>query len=303
MDILQVKNLSKQFGEFKAVDDLSFDLKEGEILGFLGPNGAGKTTTIQMLMGILTQTTGSISYFGKDFSTHREESLQRVNFASSFNTLQGRITVRENLIVFALLYKVGDIEKKIKHLSNRLEFEDVLDKKYWDISAGQKTRVNLAKALINDPELLLMDEPTASLDPDISDKLLSYIEELKRERNISILYTSHEMDEVTRICDRVIIMSNGKIVAHDTPLGLTKRIKKATVQLTFDADKKKLEQFLKKNKYKHHFVKEFMVRIELEGEADIPKVIFDIKNEGVWITDIEIEKPSLDDVFITIARA
>lgn len=302
MDILRVKNLTKQFGEFKAVDDLSFDLKEGEILGFLGPNGAGKTTTIQMLMGILTPSSGSISYFGKNFSTHRQESLQRVNFASSFNTLQGRITVRENLIVFAKLYNVKDFEKKVVYFAKKLEFEEVLDKKYWDISAGQKTRVNLAKALINDPELLLMDEPTASLDPDISDKLLSYIEELKRERNISILYTSHEMDEVTRICDRVIIMSSGKIVAHDTPLGLTKRIKKTTVQLTFDADKNKIEHFLKQNKYQYNFVKEYIVRIELKGEADIPKVIFDIKNEDVWITDIEIEKPSLEDVFIDIAR-
>jgi len=307
MDILEVKNLKKQFGPppggFKAVENISFSLKRGEILGFLGPNGAGKTTTIHMLLGILTPTSGSISYFGKDLNTHKQEILGRINFASSFNTLQGRITVYENLLVFGLLYGVQKIQQKIKELASTLEFEENLNKLYWDISAGQKTRVNLAKALINDPEVLLMDEPTASLDPDISDKLLTYIEELKRKRNISILYTSHEMDEVTRICDRVIIMSNGSIVAHDTPIGLTKRIKKAVLQLTFDAPKKDVEAFLKKHKYDYKFVNDYIVRIKLKEEIDTPKIIFDMGKAKIWITDIEVEKPSLEDVFIQIARS
>ena len=301
MNILDVKNLKKKFNEFTAVDTISFELKKGEILGFLGPNGAGKTTTIQMLLGILTPTSGKISYFEKDFDKNKSDILQRINFASSFNTLQGRITVRENLIVFAHLYRVSDVDKKIKQLAKKLEFEGELDKKYWDISAGQKTRVNLAKALINDPELLLLDEPTASLDPDISDKLLSYIEELQNDQKISIIYTSHEMDEVTRICDRVIIMSHGAIVAHDTPIGLTKRIKVATLQLAFDTPRADFERFLKKEHLAYTFVKDFIVCIKLE-ETEIPKVIFDIKKAGIWITDIEIEKPSLEDVFLQIAR-
>lgn len=306
MDILEVKNLTKQFIDkkqvFTAVDNISFVLKKGEILGFLGPNGAGKTTTIHMLLGILTPTAGSISYFGEDFKSNRPAILQRINFASSFNTLQGRITVRENLRVFGLLYNMRNIAEKIEHLAETLEFTEVLDKIYWNISAGQKTRVNMAKALMNDPELLLLDEPTASLDPDISDKLLTYIEKLREEKKLSIVYTSHEMDEVTRICDRVIIMSSGKIVAHDTPIGLTKRIKKATLQLSFDGKRQHVETFLKKNRFKFNFLNNFIVRIKLTNEQDIPKVIFDMKKESIWITEIEVEKPSLEDVFIQIAR-
>ena len=219
--ILSVSHLYKKFGEFTAVDKISFDLHEGEILGFLGPNGAGKTTTIQMLLGLTEVNSGEIKYFNKDFTTNKQHILQRINFTSSFNALQGRISVKENLIVFAGLYSVKNSSKKINELSEYFDTGDLMNKKYWDLSAGQKTRVNIIKSLLNDPEILLMDEPTASLDPDVADKLLTLIENLKKTKKISILYTSHEMDEVTRICDRVIFISHGKIVAEDTPIFTT----------------------------------------------------------------------------------
>ena len=299
--ILEVKNLTKRFGDFTAVDNISFSLQKGQVLGLLGPNGAGKTTTLHMLISILTRTAGSIEYFGKDFYKNKEYCLQRINFTSSYNTLQGRISVYENLFVFAYLYGINNPKEKIKELANYFEIEELMKKRFWDLSAGQKTRVNIAKSLLNDPELILMDEPTASLDPDIADKTLSLIESLKKKRDLSILYTSHNMDEITRVCDKVIFLNHGKIIAHDTPLGLTKQITESLLRLVFDGDKKIVETYLNKNAKKFAFNNENVVAITLE-EKDLPKIIFGLSKEGIWITDIEIQKPTLEDFFIQIAR-
>ncbi len=299
--VLEVISLTKKYGSFTAVDNISFSLERGKILGFLGPNGAGKTTTIQMLLGISSTTSGTITYFGKDFFRNRQQVLQKINFASAYNTLQGRITVRENLLVFGRLYNVKNVDKKISELSGYFEIEDILDQRFWDLSAGQKTRVNIVKALLNDPELLLLDEPTASLDPDIADKVLSFIEKLREDKKLSILYTSHNMEEVTRICDEVIILNHGKIVAHDTPLQLTKRIDAAQLKLTFEGDKKRVEKYLSEKDQKFSFPNKFTVLIDTK-ETLIPKLIFGISNEEIYITDIEVKKPTLEDVFLNIAR-
>ena len=301
MAVLQVKNLTKKFGSFTAVDNISFDLKEGEILGLLGPNGAGKTTTIQMLLGITIPDSGEIKYFDKDFSRYPEYCLSRLNFTSAFNNLQGRTSVWENLIVFANLYQVENYIPKIKKLIARFEMDDLVNKRYFDLSTGQKTRANFIKALINDPKIILMDEPTASLDPDIADKTLSFIEELRRERPITILYTSHNMAEVTRICDRVIFLDKGKIVAEDTPLELTKLIQVAQLRLTFNDKKDIISQYMKKEKLDHRFDGEHVVLITTE-EKTLPKIIFDLSKLGIWMTDIEVKKPTLEHVFLQIAR-
>ena len=301
MAVLQVKNLTKKFGVFTAVDDVSFEMKEGEILGLLGPNGAGKTTTIQMLLGITTPTRGIINYFDKDFFKHSQYCLSRLNFTSAFNNLQGRTSIWENLIVFAHLYQVENCIPKIKKLITRFEMDDLVNKRYFDLSTGQKTRANFINALINDPKIILMDEPTASLDPDIADKTLTFIEELRRERPITILYTSHNMSEVTRICDRVIFMDKGKVVAEDTPLGLTKRIQVAQLRLTFNDKKEIIVKYLRKEKLDYRFDGEHVVFITTEEKA-LPKIIFDLSKEGIWMTDIEVKKPTLEHVFLQIAR-
>ncbi|KKP32497.1 MAG: ABC transporter, ATPase subunit [Candidatus Roizmanbacteria bacterium GW2011_GWA2_32_13] len=301
MAILQVTNLTKKFSSFTAVDNISFDLKEGEILGLLGPNGAGKTTTIQMMLGITTPTNGNIYYFEKNFFKYPEYCLSRLNFTSAFNNLQGRTSVWENLIVFANLYQVKDYIPKIKKLITRFEMDDLVNKRYFDLSTGQKTRANFIKALINDPKIILMDEPTASLDPDIADKTLSFIEELRRERPIAILYTSHNMAEVTRICDRVIFLDKGKIVAEDTPLGLTKLIQVAQLRLTFNDKKNTISQYMKKEKLNFRFDGEHVVYITME-EKILPRIIFDLSKLGIWMTDIEVKKPTLEHVFLQIAR-
>lgn len=300
-NVLEVTNLTKNYGQFRAVDGISFVVPKGKIIGLLGPNGAGKTTTIHMLLGITLLSSGEIKYFGKDFMKHREFCLQKINFTSSFNTLQGRISVWENLIVYAGLYNIKNPEKKINELIKYFEVEDLINEQYWDLSAGQRSRVNIIKSLLNDPELILMDEPTASLDPDIADKMLTLIEDLRRSRGISVLYTSHDMNEVTRICDEVIFLSHGKIVAQDSPLNLTKRIPNARVILRFDTHKAELERYLKEKEYSYEFIEPNTVLINVEEQL-ILKLIFGVSKTGVYITDIELKKANLEDVFLQIAR-
>ena len=300
MPVLEVKNLSKRYRDIHAVDDISFSVNRGEIVGLLGPNGAGKTTTIHMLLGITKMNGGTIQYFGKDFSKHRVESLQRVNAASAFNTLLGRITVMENLLVFSTLYQVKDAHQKIESLLDRFEIGSHRNSIYWNLSSGQRTRVNLVKALLNDPEIVLMDEPTASLDPDIADKTLSLIEELRRERNLSILYTSHNMQEITRICDRVIFLDHGKIVAEDSPENLRKRITRAFVRLTFSGGANAIERYARE-RHLSYTIDKSTIEIASE-ESNVPELLFGASHLGSAIVDIEIRKPTLDDVFLQIAR-
>ncbi|MEK6953168.1 MAG: ABC transporter ATP-binding protein [Nanoarchaeota archaeon] len=300
-NILEVRNLVKHYGKFTAVDGISFDVPKGKVIGFLGPNGAGKTTTIQVLLGITLANGGSVNYFGKDFFKNRSYCLQRINFTSSFNNLQGRTSVFENLLVYSYLYNVKNPRKKIKELIEYFEITSLINKRYYDLSSGQKTRVNIIKSLLNDPELILMDEPTASLDPDIADKVLTLIENLRKSKGISILYTSHDMEEVARICDEVIFLDKGKIIAKDTPLGLTKRISNAQLNVTFDADKNVVEKYLKTENLKYKFQTKNTVVIDSK-ENLIPKLIFSLSKEGIWMTDIEIKKPTLEDFFLQIAR-
>ncbi|HCM37458.1 TPA: ABC transporter ATP-binding protein [Patescibacteria group bacterium] len=298
--ILEVENLAKIFGDFKAVNNISFTVREGEIVGLLGPNGAGKTTTIQMLLGIMTQTSGTVSYFGKEFTQHREEILSKINFASAYSHLQSRITVRQNLTIMAGLYDIRDPNKRIDELLDLLEVRDLVDKLYWHLSSGQKTRVVLVKALLNKPRLILMDEPTASLDPEIAQKVVELIRTLRQKENVAILYTSHNMAEVEELCDRVMIMDKGRIVAEDTPLELTKKIGTARLIVTFDAKQEIVGKYLTEKDYIHSFPRDHVVSIEV-SEQDIPKVLFGLGENGVWITEVDIKKPNLEDVFLAIA--
>lgn len=299
--VLEVKGLTKDFGDFRAVDNVSFSIPRGKIIGFLGPNGAGKTTTIHMLLGSTTPAAGEIRYFGKDFYTHRAASLSKINFTSAYIKLLGWITVEENLRVFANLYGIRNKEKKIKELADYMEIQPLMKKLFWDLSAGQKTRVTIVKALLNDPELILMDEPTASLDPDIADKVLTLVENLRKDRNVSILFTSHKMDEVTRICDRVVFLQQGKVIAEDTPKNLVDAMKGTRLQLTFTNPKKEITSALDGMDLEHTFQGQHIVSVVV-NEPDIPKVLFDLSKKGIWMSNIDIQKGNLEDVFLHIAR-
>ena len=215
--VVKVKELTKVFKSLKAVDNVSFSIFPGEILGLLGPNGAGKTTIIHMLLGLTTPTSGDIQIFGLDLKRRRKEIVQDVNFSSSYVSMPNSLSVKESLKVFARLYKTKKREKRIQELLEAFEIAGIEDKLVRNLSSGQQTRLNLAKALINDPKVLFLDEPTASLDPDIADKTRTLLKSIKKDRNISILYTSHNMKEMEEMSDRIIFLHKGQIIAEGQP--------------------------------------------------------------------------------------
>lgn len=299
--VLEVLSLTKKYGSYLAVDSIHFTLQEGEILGLLGPNGAGKSTTIQLLLGLTTPDDGEIRYFGQDLQHHREEILQQINFSSAYSKVQNKLTVKQNLWIYAGFYGVSNINERIEELINLFEIESCSDTLFWKLSSGQKSRVVLAKALINRPKILLLDEPTASLDPDIVSKIIDLIRDLKTKHKVSILFTSHNMEEVTKLCDRVIFLQRGKIVAEDSPLGLTKRVGDAQLQITFDGVFEPISQYLTEKGYTYAYPRQQVVNISLP-EAAIPAVLFGLSKREVWMTDIDINKPTLEDVFLQISR-
>lgn len=221
--ILEVKNLVKKFGNFTAVDDVSFSLKEGEIMGFLGPNGAGKSTTINCVLGVVGKDGGSIKIFGKDLEKHRSEIMQEVNYCSAEYTMPWNLTVYESLLVFSYLYSVSDSRKRIYEVLEQLEVSDLKNKIIRQLSFGQRARINLCKALLNRPRLLLLDEPMASMDPDVVDRGITLIKKIQKEQGISILYTSHNMWEIEQVANNVVFINNGKVIAQGSPLDLTRQ--------------------------------------------------------------------------------
>jgi ABC-2 type transport system ATP-binding protein len=214
---IELNGVTKRFNSFTAVDGVSFEVRPGEILGLLGPNGAGKTTIIHMLLGLTTPTSGAIRMFGLDLFSHRERILACVNFSSSYVSMPFSLTVAECLRVFARLYNVRRPEKKIDDLLATFEMAEVKNKQVRNLSTGQVSRLNLAKAFINDPKILLLDEPTASLDPDIADKTRTHLLQVVKDKKTAILYTSHNMREMEKISDRIVFLHRGRIIAEGRP--------------------------------------------------------------------------------------
>jgi ABC-2 type transport system ATP-binding protein len=230
---ISVEHVSKSFGTVAAVDDLSFAVDRGAIAALLGGNGAGKTTTISMLLGLLLPTAGSIRVFGNDMVKCRYHALPRMNFASPYVDLPQRLTVRENLTIYARLYGVDRVGERLAALAADLEIEDLVRRPYGRLSAGQRTRVALAKALINEPDLLLLDEPTASLDPDSADYMRTYIERYQARTGATILMASHNMYEVERMCTDVIMLRRGKLIDRGTPRALIDRYGRKNMEEVF----------------------------------------------------------------------
>jgi len=222
-NLVEVKNLKKKYDSKEAVKDISFNIKENEILGLLGPNGCGKTTTIGMMLGLLKPSNGEILIDGKKIEENRIEILQKINFISPYIELPKKLTVKQNLIVYCKLYNVLNIKNRIESLVEKLRLEKLLNRVTGELSSGQKNRVSLAKALINNPKVLLLDEPTASLDPEIGDFIRSFLENYKKEKKISILLASHNMNEVTRLCKTVLMMKDGTIIDKGYPEELIKK--------------------------------------------------------------------------------
>jgi ABC-2 type transport system ATP-binding protein len=231
--VLRVSHLRKQFGDFTAVEDVSFSIQPGEILGLLGPNGAGKTTTIHMLLGLITPTAGTIEMFGMELAAHREQILQQVNFSSTYISMPMALTVEENLWVVGRLYGLSDIHRRVDDIVKKLEMEEFRHKVTRKLSSGQMTRLTLAKALLTEPKILFLDEPTASLDPDIAHKIRALLQEERRSVSLSILYTSHNMREMEEMSDRIIFLQRGKIVAEGTARAIIARFGQADLEEVF----------------------------------------------------------------------
>ncbi|MCC6720307.1 MAG: ABC transporter ATP-binding protein [Acetobacteraceae bacterium] len=232
-DAIRVSGLTKRYGATLAVDDIAFTAPRGTTIGLLGGNGAGKTTTIAMLMGLLIPTTGSIAVLGHDMAHDRFAALARMNFSSPYVALPARLSVAENLRVYGHLYGVPQIGRRIAELAEQLDLGDLLARPAGQLSAGQKTRVALAKSLINRPELLLLDEPTASLDPDTGDMVRSWLERYRTDSGCTILLASHNMAEVERLCSDVLMMKQGRIVDRGSPADLISRYGRDDLEQVF----------------------------------------------------------------------
>lgn len=306
---LQVKNLTKVFkgkkrffktNEFPytAINNLSFNLREGEILGILGPNGAGKTTLIEMLLGTLKPTSGSIEYFGLDFYKNSYKVLQSISHASAYNKLPTYLTIQENLEIFGSLYSMQKplLKERIDLLLNRFGMEKLRNNAAGTLSAGQMTRVMLIKAFLPFPKIILLDEPTASLDPDISKEVRSFILSEQKERKVSIILTSHNMPEVAAVCDRALVLQKGVITKEDTPEMLAKSVALSDLTLHITTNATKAISYIEENKW-HYTFQEGDLTVELD-EAFIPQLLKKLAEMGVDYNHIDIAKPTLEDYFL-----
>ncbi|MBP9716919.1 MAG: ABC transporter ATP-binding protein [Candidatus Levybacteria bacterium] len=297
--VLEVNNLTKKFGNFSAVDDISFSLKEGEILGLLGPNGAGKTTSIHMLLDVMSPTSGDIIYFGKKFREDRSGILKKINYSSAYISLPWFFTIDQVLSVFADLYEVPNKKKRIDKLLEEFEIIHLRKKAVHTLSAGERARLLLTKAFLNYPEIILLDEPTASLDPDIAVKIRKFLKKEQEEYKVSMLFTSHNMTEVEEMCDRVIFLNHGKIMAEDTPENLARQITDSHIEILIK-DSETAEKHFKKNNI--NFLKDgniFNLNIKTE---EISKILTDLSSEKIEFQDISVNKPDLEDYFLKYSK-
>ena len=230
---IKVENLSKHFGNIVAVDNLTFEIEEGSLAALLGGNGAGKTTTISLLLGLLIPTSGQLQILGVDMLHDRYSALADVNFSSPYVDLPKRLTVRENLMVYAKLYGVADPVTRLRELASDLDIEKLLDRPFGELSSGQRTRVSLAKALLNEPKLLLLDEPTASLDPETTGWIRDLLDHYCKKRNATIMFASHDMREVELLCDEVLLLSQGELVEQGSPRELLSKYDHETLEEVF----------------------------------------------------------------------
>jgi ABC-2 type transport system ATP-binding protein len=297
----QTSSLFREKRAFVAVDHISFELKPGEILGLLGSNGAGKTTTIQMLLGTLTPTSGQITYFGRDFAKERSALMQHVSFASTYVRLPGRLSVYENLDFYAKLYclPLGQRKERIERFLKQFDLWHLRDREAGALSAGETTRAIVAKAFLSDPKVVLLDEPTASLDPDIAHEVRRFVIEQRKQHGVSILFTSHNMDEVTAVCDRVLIMKHGVIVAQDTPAQLAARVSKTRIEFVSEHCPAIGSFAAMQNLTFTMTDRSITVQID---EHQVAQFLTGLSKQALEYNQISIEKPNLEDYFLQVAQ-
>jgi ABC-2 type transport system ATP-binding protein len=301
MSHLEVKKLRKIYPgkpPFVAVDEISFELGAGEILGLLGPNGAGKTTTIQMLLGMLSYTSGEIIYFGKDFKRHRSEILGNVVFASTYVSLPWKLTIEQNLEVFGRLYGLSwkEIKARMDPLLERFGIAEKKKTQVGQLSAGQITRLMLVKAFIPKPKIVLLDEPTASLDPDVSHEVCRFLLEAREKEGVSILFTSHKMEEVAELCDRVLFLQRGHIIANDLPQNLARSVSPSKLQLIVSDGMKRTAHLAEQMGFTYT-IDHRMIEVHLIT-TKIPEFLTALSRADIVYTGIKIIEPTLEDYFL-----
>jgi ABC-2 type transport system ATP-binding protein len=300
MAILEVKDLTKSFGKNLIIKGINFELKQGEILGILGPNGAGKTTTLQMLLGALTPTSGKIEVFGQDLQVDKSAALEQMNFSSTYTDLPWRLSVRENLTWTAWLYNIPDRKKRLEKIKSIFRLEKLWNQTFGSLSAGQRTRVNLARAMVNFPKILLLDEPTASLDPEVAAYMREFFAEQRTKFNTSIILTSHNMAEVEELCDRVIILKDGLIVGNDTPEKLAKKIEFCHLHLHVTKNGTALEKLAEFRGFPcTSSDKTYTITIK---EKQLPLFLYEVTKKNIVYSEITIDKPTLEDYFMKVAK-
>ncbi len=303
MSLLEIRDLRKHYGAVEALKGLSLDVDKGEFFGLLGPNGAGKSTTINILLGLILPDSGSIRVFDQDFATQQVEIRRRMNVAAAFTSLSGVLTVRENLRVYGHIYGVGNLNAKIDKLLERFEITDLAQRKLQYLSSGQHTRVTLCKGLINDPDLLLLDECTLGLDPDIAEKTRRALQEFQREKQTTILFTSHNMNEVEELCGRIAFLSKGEILRIDTAARIKSLIPHQVLEVRFrpGTDLSALQQM---DGTPHpESGRDSTLRFVLDDpEHQLDPLLRRLTQAGGHITDVQIARPTLEDVFIKVAR-
>jgi ABC-2 type transport system ATP-binding protein len=294
-EVLRAVGLRKRFGVVTAVDDLNLTVRRGEVVGLLGPNGAGKTTTVNLILGLLTPTAGRIELFGEDLASARARVLRRVNFASAYVGLPRDLTVAENLRVFAHLYEVDDARRKIDTMLDRLDLRALANRRVLNLSAGQRTRVVLAKALLTDPDLLLLDEPTASLDPETAERVRADLAEYAAGGR-TVLWTSHNLAEVERHCSRVVFINHGKAVLDGEPRELARQAGRVLVRVRpraalpaslaarFEAEPG-----------------DSWLRAETADESEAAELVA-ASQSAVGLDGLELRHPTLEDLFLILAR-
>lgn len=310
MSVVEVKNLKKTYEKnswkpwkngrkTKALRGINFDVKEGEIFGIVGPNGAGKTTLVNILSGLLYKDTGSVKIFGKETKQNRKELADRMNVATAYSKLSGNLTIEENLRVFAKIYDVENRKEKINHVLELFEISDLRGKKIYHLSAGQKTRANLAKSFINQPEILLLDEATAGLDPHIADVTRKAIRQINEEHETTIIITSHDMEDIDSLSDRMMFLHQGKILRTGTPRELKKDIHIKVLEVTVDEVN---DDFRGLIDHLDGELDENTARVKIEQEEHIIEILDSISEIDVTVIDIEAKNPDLNEVFKKVAR-
>ncbi len=313
--MVQVEQLSKIFPPqkswlrksteepFVAVNNISFTIQQGEVVGLLGPNGAGKTTTLYMLLGTLTPTTGSIKYFGKSLTEERTAILQQLSFASAYTNLPDSLSVIENLEIFGRLYGLTGplLKERIGTYIDLFGLASKANSLVGSLSAGQKTRAMLAKGFLVHPKMILLDEPTASLDPDIAHEVRSLIIRLQKELGLTVLLASHNMDEVATICNRVIVLSRGTIIADSSPELLAQSVARVSIHLVVTEGMTALTAHLERQGLSY-LLQDRVIEIEV-GEERISALLGQLAAQGVEYSSIIIQKPTLEDYFLKIARS